>query len=140
MTSYDGPLATKWLSLWTDEECSAEHMAAKKLEFVKAHVLPVLKNWSTEPTTDSNPHFERQVLDSFDIAWFCLWVINDPDVNEHPDQLPKFSRGFLTSCKNLARLAPDFINEGCENYPGQLAISMLLDRAKEDLRFGMGWE
>ena len=67
--------------------------------------------------------------------------LNDDDVIERPDLMPKLSPEFKTSCHNLVLFIHTFINEGENgNYPAQMALAMMFERAKDELCAAQGWE
>lgn len=144
-TVYDlplGPLASEWQGI-VNFPNNPDYPAILKRWFVETDLLPILKKWACNsyPIFTSDYEATNQAFDALAVAECWLWMLRDPDVNEHPDVMPKLSAAFETSCNNLNLYVRAFINEGWNNnYPSQLALAMMIERAKDELKTAQGWE
>lgn len=141
-----GPVVTKWRGIvnWpSDPNVSA----TLKQWFVETDLLSILKEWCDYSDNIFKSYQETigQALDAYDVARCWLWMLRDPDVNERPDLMPKLSAEFETSCRNLELFVRTFLNEidqwgDCDNWTATVALSLMIERAKGELKAAQGWE
>ena len=137
-----GPLATKCRGIVrfpNVPECSA----ILKHWFVECDFQSILEEWCNEFTPSifaSDKEMFGHAYDAYDVARCWLWMIHDEDVNERPELMPKLSAEFKTSCWNLWNFVPAFLLHDPTNEASQMALTMMIRRAKDELKASQGWE
>lgn len=136
-----GPLATKWCGLVEFPSMPTWASPTLKRWFVETDLLPILKEWACNsyPIVESQQDALDQARDALVVAKCWLWMLRDPDVNERHDVMPKLSAAFETSCNNLVLFATAFINENCGSRSANMALAIMIERAKDELKATQGW-
>lgn len=136
-----GPLAAKCPGLVTFPSYWQYLRADTKQRFVKTECLKHLQDWASNshPIVESQQDALDQARDALVVAKCCLWIQRDNDVNEHPDVMLNLSPAFVTSCNNLVLFTTAFINENCGSWPANMALAMMIERAKDELKATQGW-
>ena len=124
-----GPIATAWEEF--PQQCKTENPDEVKKVFVVTVLVPYVKKWCYDPNRffASQEETRTRVIETHDVAKFWLWAIQDDHVSERL----KSSREFETSCHNLVQFILAFLDTGLDNNAAEIALVLMITRAKYEL-------